>query len=130
MTGQGVGPTLRMLRKASGVTLKDIEQATGVSNAYLSQMETGKIANPGPQILGKVAKHYGIPASNLLRMAGYTDLIDDTPDLMPVPLWLREAAGVLTPDDWAALRPTVEWVASLRRAGANALAERQGEGEG
>lgn len=111
-----IGATLRGLRKASGLTLKDVEEKSGVSNAYLSQLETGKITSPGPQIITKIAPAYGLSVDQMLRLAGYTDLTGDLPDLTPVPAWVREAADVLTPDDWGALRPTVEWLAALRRA--------------
>jgi hypothetical protein len=45
-------PSLRELdfkkmRKDKGLTLREVEKQTGISNAYLSQLETGKIKNPG-----------------------------------------------------------------------------------
>lgn len=112
-----IGSTLRGLRRANGLTLAAIEAQTGVQNGYLSQLETGKITNPGPQMLTRLAPAYGLTVDQILRLAGYTDLTGDTPDLIPVPAWIREAADVLTPEDWEALRPTVEWVAALRRSG-------------
>lgn len=33
-------------RKAKGLTLREVERLTGLSNAYLSQLETGKIRQP------------------------------------------------------------------------------------
>lgn len=48
----GVMPSLlslnfREMRKAKGLTLRKVEETTGISNAYLSQLETGKIKSPG-----------------------------------------------------------------------------------
>lgn len=37
----------REMRKAKGLTLREVEETTGISNAYLSQLETGKIKSPG-----------------------------------------------------------------------------------
>lgn len=37
---------LRGCRKNAGITLREVEKKTGISNAYLSQLETGKITNP------------------------------------------------------------------------------------
>jgi DNA-binding Xre family transcriptional regulator len=37
----------KKLRKAKGLTLREVEKETGISNAYLSQLETGKIKSPG-----------------------------------------------------------------------------------
>jgi len=35
------------MRKEKGLTLREVEKSTGISNAYLSQLETGKIKSPG-----------------------------------------------------------------------------------
>lgn len=37
----------KQMRKAKGLTLRQVEESTGISNAYLSQLETGKIKSPG-----------------------------------------------------------------------------------
>jgi predicted transcriptional regulator len=37
----------KSMRKAKGLTLRKVEDRTGISNAYLSQLETGKIKSPG-----------------------------------------------------------------------------------
>jgi transcriptional regulator with XRE-family HTH domain len=34
------------MRKTKGLTLRKVEEITGISNAYLSQLETGKIKQP------------------------------------------------------------------------------------
>lgn len=39
----------REMRKAKGLTLRKVEETTGISNAYLSQLETGKIKSPAYQ---------------------------------------------------------------------------------
>lgn len=40
------------------MTLRDIEDAAEVSNAYVSQLETGKITKPSPDILHRLAEAY------------------------------------------------------------------------
>ena len=45
------GQYLREKRKTNGLTLRSVEQKTGVSNAYLSQLENNKISNPSPSVL-------------------------------------------------------------------------------
>ena len=37
----------KQMRKAKGLTLRDVQESTSISNAYLSQLETGKIKSPG-----------------------------------------------------------------------------------
>jgi transcriptional regulator with XRE-family HTH domain len=51
--------------------LREVEDASGVSNAYLSQLETGKIARPSPHILHKISSVYNVPYEVLMDKAGY-----------------------------------------------------------
>jgi transcriptional regulator with XRE-family HTH domain len=51
--------------------LRDVEKATGISNAYLSQLETGKVENPSPHVLHKLADFYKVPYESLMQAAGY-----------------------------------------------------------
>jgi DNA-binding transcriptional regulator YiaG len=37
----------RQLRKGRNFSLREVEERTGISNAYLSQLERGKIKSPG-----------------------------------------------------------------------------------
>jgi transcriptional regulator with XRE-family HTH domain len=62
---------LRKLRGLRGVSLREVERDTKISNAYLSQLETGKTDNPSPHMLHKLAAYYGTPYENLMEIAGY-----------------------------------------------------------
>lgn len=70
-SGQPLGEYLRHLRAAKQLTLRDVEESAGVSNAYLSQLEQGKITKPSPHILHKLAAFYQIPYETLMEKAGY-----------------------------------------------------------
>jgi hypothetical protein len=48
----------RELRKKAGLTLRKVEEMTGISNAYLSQLETGKIKKPSFDIVQKLNSIY------------------------------------------------------------------------
>ncbi len=63
---------LAAARKAKGVSLREVERATGVSNAYISQMETGGVAEPSPRKLQTLAKYYGLSYGILMNACGYT----------------------------------------------------------
>jgi transcriptional regulator with XRE-family HTH domain len=60
--------TLRAIRKLS---LREVEEQTRISNAYLSQLERGEAENPSPDKLQKLAKCYGVPYEHLMKVAGY-----------------------------------------------------------
>lgn len=62
---------LKALRAASGFTLREVEEATEISNAYLSQLENDKISKPSPDILHKLAGFYGVAYEVLMEKAGY-----------------------------------------------------------
>jgi transcriptional regulator with XRE-family HTH domain len=65
------GPYLKRLRRTKGLSLKQVEGAAGVSNAYLSQIERGIRKPPHPDILKRLAKTYDVPIEELLEAAGY-----------------------------------------------------------
>jgi transcriptional regulator with XRE-family HTH domain len=68
-----LGGLLADLRAAKRLSLREVEQATGraVSNAYLSQLEKGKIQQPSPSILHQLAAVYAVPYEALMEKAGY-----------------------------------------------------------
>lgn len=70
---EAFGGYLKSLRTGLEMTLRDVEQATRneVSNAYLSQLENGKIAKPSPNILYSLAMVYRVPYAKLMERAGY-----------------------------------------------------------
>ena len=68
-----LGVVLTDLRRAKGLSLREVEEATGkaVSNAYLSQLENGKIKKPSPNVLHSLAEVYVVPYEALMERAGY-----------------------------------------------------------
>ena len=68
-----LGALLADLRTAKGLSLREVEEATGnaVSNAYLSQLENGKIKKPSPNVLHRLAEVYVVPYEALMEKAGY-----------------------------------------------------------
>ena len=62
-----IGELLRSLRGER--TLRQVETDTGVSNAYLCNLEGG-MKRPGVKTLDKLAGYYGVPLQQLLQTAG------------------------------------------------------------
>src|SRR5579875_231349 len=66
-----LGQELRRIRELHRLSLRAVEIRTGISNAYLSQLETGKVEKPSPNYLYKLAEVYQIPYELLMEKAGY-----------------------------------------------------------
>jgi len=68
-----LGQYLASIRTDRKMTLREVEEATNkqVSNAYLSQIENGKIQKPSPNILHALAELYAINFEKLMEMAGF-----------------------------------------------------------
>ena len=62
---------LRALREAKGLSLRQVEGKSGISNAFISQMESGKVKQPSPIMLYKLAELYGVSYESLMELAGY-----------------------------------------------------------
>lgn len=68
---RSLGQELRFARESLNLSLREIERTTGVSNAYLSQLENDKIQKPSPHFLNKLANVYGISFELIMEKAGY-----------------------------------------------------------
>ncbi|MEQ1756318.1 MAG: helix-turn-helix transcriptional regulator [Micropepsaceae bacterium] len=70
---EALGAYLKSQRLGASLTLRDVEEATekSVSNAYLSQLENGKIHKPSPNVLHALSMVYQIPYAKLMERAGY-----------------------------------------------------------
>ena len=68
-----LGVVLADLRTAKGLSLRQVEEATdkAVSNAYLSQLENGRIKKPSPNVLHSLAEVYAVPYEALMEKAEY-----------------------------------------------------------
>jgi transcriptional regulator with XRE-family HTH domain len=73
MEGSNFGHFLKSLRDKQRMSLRDVEKESGVSNAYIAQLEKGDRPAPSPDILKKLARAYNITVRELLLRAGYLD---------------------------------------------------------
>ena len=62
--------TLKDARELMRLTLRQVEEATDISNAYLSQLENDKIKKPSANVLYKLASIYNIELDTLLAASG------------------------------------------------------------
>src|SRR5687767_5385904 len=63
---------LRNLREQRGLTLREVERRTGISNSFLSQAERG-LRTPSTDALLKLATVYEIQASTLIAARNSAD---------------------------------------------------------
>lgn len=68
-----IGELLKQLRGTK--TLRQVEADTGITNAYLSNLELG-LKKPGFRTLTKLSRYYSVPMDHLLRVA---DMEGDVP---------------------------------------------------
>lgn len=66
-----LGEFLREGRGSARWTLRETEEQTGVSNSYLSQLESAKIKQPSPVVLHKLCSKYRISYATAMELAGY-----------------------------------------------------------
>ena len=76
-----LGLLLKESRKLSKLTLRQVEESTGISNAYLSQLENGKIKKPSANVLYKLASIYRVDINSLLRASGIIKKTDESTKL-------------------------------------------------
>ena len=73
MEESNFGYFLKSLRDRQRMSLRDVERESGVSNAYIAQLEKGDRPAPSPDILKKLARAYNVTVRELLLRAGYLD---------------------------------------------------------
>lgn len=66
-----LGTALKEARAARGWSLREAEEKTGVSNAFLSQLEGGKIKQPSPNVLHKLCEAFDLSYALIMEYAGY-----------------------------------------------------------
>lgn len=68
-----LGAFIRKAREDVSMSLRDVENATKkeVSNGYLSQLESGKIAKPSPHVLHALSQALSVDYETLMQRAGY-----------------------------------------------------------
>jgi transcriptional regulator with XRE-family HTH domain len=107
-----LGQLLRGGRERKSLSLRAVERATGVSNAYLSQLESGKIRQPSPVVLHKLAELYDLPYATIMERAGYPAITKTGAETEPSVIDSR--LGPITTDEERALREYLEFLRSRR----------------
>src|SRR5712692_7510335 len=109
---QTLGQVLKAAREQKRLTLRQVETATRVSNAYISQLEGDKIKQPSPVWLHKLADLYDLSYSLLLGLAGYP--VPGSQAMAESNGALTARIGRVTPDEEDAIVEYLEFLRSRR----------------
>ena len=111
-----LGAHLLRLRSVGRMSLRQVEEATNkeVSNAYLSQLENGKITKPSPNILHSLALVYNTSYEDLMSRAGYLTS-DEASSGRRQGKVATFAVGDLTPEEEKSLLEYLAFIRQQRR---------------
>lgn len=110
-----LGAFLSSARSKLAMSLRAVEKETGISNAYLSQLEHGKINTPSPQNLYKLAQIYRVPYELLMDLAGYPIPRAPTAELPTANDTFAARIGAVTEEEEEALVDYLLFIRSRRR---------------
>lgn len=112
------GNYLRQQREVKGLSLRDVEEETDkqVSNAYLSQLENGKVIEPSPSILHALSPVLGVPYERLMTEAGYLSKADSPATGRRTASPATYAIDGLTPAEEQAVRAYLQVFRRQRKA--------------
>jgi len=82
-----LGVKLSKLRRIQGLSLRKTASLAGISPAYLSRIESGKIGPPKPETLKSLSKVLGADSDALFQLASgidpeIADLLDRNPKII------------------------------------------------
>src|SRR5690242_19380191 len=93
-TKPSLASTVKRLRAQAGLSVRDLEDASGVNRSIISRIESGEYLNTRPLTLTRLATALGVDASELLTAAGYT--ASQAEALPPIKAYLRSKYGYLS----------------------------------
>ena len=67
MSPQRLSRVIKTLRQEKGLSQKALAEQVGVTDAYITMLESGKRKNPSLDILKKLAKALDVPVTELLE---------------------------------------------------------------
>ena len=90
------GETIRSLRTAQDLGLRETATKVGISPAYLSRIERGKERPPRPEVIKVIAKVLAADPDVLFRLSSSTDpevvnYLHDRPEVMSLLRYIKEA---------------------------------------
>ena len=94
-----LGKLLKQYRELNKLTLRAVEEKTGISNAYLSQLENEKIAHPSANTLYKLSLSDGVDLETLLSAGGVIEKKDQKTPKHKILQSVAASAGTTLTDE-------------------------------
>lgn len=69
-----IGELLSLAREIKGWTIRDVERETGISNALVSQIETGHVKNPSFTKVVRICEALSVPIDRAAECASLKQL--------------------------------------------------------
>lgn len=114
MNEESLGAYLKRARQAVPLSLRAVEaQTEGVTNGYLSQIESGQIKQPSPNVLYQLAQAYGLDYRDLLVRARHRVPTDSPGSEQHTGIPLR-ALSDLTTDERKQVTEYIAWLKTRR----------------
>lgn len=76
------GEELKKMRLEKGLSIRKLAELSGISHAYISQIENGKRDKPKPELLKKLSGPLNIPLIELMYNAGHIDHLPAAVDFL------------------------------------------------
>jgi len=83
-----LGQTIRAIREAQGLSQKEVAEAAGIDQSYLSMIESGQRRNPGMRIVSRLAQALQVSMDELAERAGYLPEPQPPDPLSDRAMWL------------------------------------------
>ena len=117
-TNETLAQALSRLRSEVGLSLRQLQDRTGIDRSVISRIESGEVKKPTPETLQKLAVALGVKASRLYTATGYK--VTEAEALPAIRPYLRSKYGHLSKtaqDELAAFLEKLEAEESTKRAG-------------
>ena len=66
-----LGQAIRAIREQVGLSQKELADAAGIDQSYMSMIESGQRSNPGTRIIARLAQALQVSIDDLAADAGY-----------------------------------------------------------
>ncbi len=117
---ESLGALIRRRREQRGIKPRQLGDAIGRTQQYVSQLETDRISTPPPDVVAGIATFLSIPEDALLRSMGYLSTVPPGEEDAPFPKKdprsaVVELLGEIQDDDVAAIWTVVDRLARRSR---------------